>query len=307
MRIIKRLILIIFILVLAAAGVVVYSYFDQNKLSYELYHLYSDKVAVGENIRVIALADLHNKEFGKDNAELIEEVARMKPDIIVIAGDMVDKSQDNTSTALNLCLRLKEIAPLYYGFGNHESNMVYVQGIRFDEELKAAGINLLINSAQTLNIKDTDIDIGSVATGSDDDEYERYSADFVKEFEDYEPDTHLKLMITHFPSLYYDKMKDAKFDLGICGHLHGGQIRLPIVGGLYAEWNHKIELFPKYCYGKFELDNCTIIVSRGLGNHEIVPRINNRPEITVIDINSRPELIFGRRRRHMYVTSAIRF
>lgn len=289
MRIFKRILLIICILILASAGVVIYSYHDQNKLGYELYHLYSDKVQTGETIRVITLADLHNKEFGTDNEELISDVARMKPDLILIAGDMVDKSSDNTSIALNLCLRLQEIAPLYYGFGNHESNMVYVNGIRFDKELEAAGVPLLINSFDSITVKGTAIDIGSVATDDEDDQFEQYAADFVNDFETDNPDTHLKIMITHFPSLYYDKMKEARFDLGVCGHLHGGQIRLPIVGGVYAEWNHKIDLFPKYCYGRFKLDNCTIIVSRGLGNHEILPRINNRPEITVIDINSRPD------------------
>lgn len=289
MRLLRRLLLAIGVLGAVCVGIVIYSYYDQNQLSYEFYHLYSGKVAVGENIRVVALSDLHNKEFGTDNEELIEDVALMKPDIIVMAGDMVDISSGDTSIALKLCRRLNEIAPVYYGFGNHESNMVYVNGERYDTELEEAGIPLLINSSETINIKDTDIDIGSVTTSPDDDEYERYAAQFVKEFEDTDADTHLKLMITHFPSLYYDKMKDAKFDLGICGHLHGGQIRLPIIGGVYAEWNHKITLFPKYCYGKFELDNCTIIVSRGLGNHEILPRINNRPEITVIDINSRPD------------------
>lgn len=288
MRIFRKILLVICILILVCAGVAAYSYRDQDKLSCEFYHLYSNKVPTGETIRVVALADLHDKEFGTDNEDLISDVARMKPDLIVIAGDMVDKSSGDTSIALNLCLKLQEIAPLYYGFGNHESTMVYANGLRFDKELQNAGIPLLINSSETMDIKGTAVDIGSVTTG-DDEGYEQYAADFVREFEDSNPDTHLKIMITHFPSLYYDKMKEARFDLGICGHLHGGQIRLPIIGGVYAEWDHKVDLFPKYCYGEFKLDNCTIIVSRGLGNHEIVPRINNRPEITVIDINSRAD------------------
>lgn len=289
MRLLRRLLTAIGILVVICVSIVIYSYHDQNQLCYEFYHLYSGKVTVGENIRVVALSDLHNKQFGADNEELIDAVALMKPDLIVMAGDMVDISSADTSVALKLCMRLQEIAPVYYGFGNHEANMVYVNGKRYDTELEEAGIPLLINSSETINIKDTDIDIGSVTTSPDDDEYERFAADFVKDFEDSNPDTHLKIMITHFPSLYYDKMKEASFDLGVCGHLHGGQIRLPVIGGVYAEWNHRLTLFPKYCYGKFQLDNCTIIVSRGLGNHEILPRINNRPEITVIDINSRPD------------------
>ena len=286
MKIIKKILLIMGILLLFCGGVVIYSYHDQDQLSYELYHLHSGKVAAGETIRVVALSDLHNKEFGEGNADLIEAVARMEPDLILIAGDMVDYSSTDTSIALNLCLELQNIAPLYYGFGNHESRLTYVDGIRYDQQLRAAGIHLLINEAETLTIKDTAVDVGSVAT-NEGEEYDTYASDFVKAFEAYEPDSHLKLMISHFPSLYYEKMKDARFDLGVCGHLHGGQVRLPIVGGVYSERDHKIELFPKYCYGKFELENCTIIVSRGLGNHEILPRINNRPEITVIDINAR--------------------
>ena len=93
-------------------------------------------------------------------------------------------------------------------------------------------------------------------------------------------------MISNFPSVYYEKMADADIDLGLCGHYHGGQIQIPFLGGLYSV---KHGLFPKYCSGMFEIENGHIFVSRGLGSNNNFPRINNRPELAVIDINNRKD------------------
>ena len=99
-----------------------------------------------------------------------------------------------------------------------------------------------------------------------------------------EEDDSFKLLITHFPDMYYEILADEKIDLGICGHFHGGQIQIPVLGGLYSV---DYGLFPKYCNGLYELKNGTIYVSRGLGNSRNIPRINNRPELAVLDINGR--------------------
>ena len=113
--------------------------------------------------------------------------------------------------------------------------------------------------------------------------YEEYGAAF---FEEYEKSDAFKLLISHYPSLYYEALADAAVDLGICGHYHGGQFRLPVIGGLY---HGDTGLFPKYNGGMYQIDNGTIFVSRGMGGHNGLPRINNRPELAVIDINGRQE------------------
>lgn len=96
----------------------------------------------------------------------------------------------------------------------------------------------------------------------------------------------MKILIAHFPDLFYEKLADVNVDLAVAGHYHGGQVQLPLVGGVYSVDNG---LFPQYCNGMFSLTNGHLFVTRGLGNSHRSPRINNRPEIAVIDINARKD------------------
>lgn len=252
-----------------------------QQLETTFYHMYSPKIAGGTTIRILVLSDLHNYEFGSHNQELVEQAEKLKPDIIVMAGDMVNKEEDRTDVAVNLGYHLSRIAPVYYGLGNHEGTMIYVNGIALEQELENAGVEVLVNRWIEKEIRGTPIMIGGIS--GDVENYELYSKEFVNEFEVQNKDA-FKILITHFPDLYYEKLKDVKIDLGICGHFHGGQIQLPGAGGLYSV---DYGLFPKYCNGMFQLENCTIAVSRGLGNSHSIPRINNRPELMVIDVNAR--------------------
>ena len=252
-----------------------------DKLQTTFFHLYSEKITNTQTIRLVVLSDLHNAEFGEDNSELIEKVQKLSPDLILLAGDMVDKNSDNTEIVLSLCAQLKEIAPVYYGLGNHEGTMMYVNGNRIDSDLRAEGIKVLINDSENVTVKGTTLSIGSVATSLAD--FDEYSAPFVEQFE--QKDT-LKILIAHFPDLFYEKLADVNVDLAVAGHYHGGQVQLPLVGGVYSVDNG---LFPQYCNGMFSLTNGHLFVTRGLGNSHRSPRINNRPEIAVIDINARKD------------------
>ena len=113
--------------------------------------------------------------------------------------------------------------------------------------------------------------------------YEEYGEEFIKE---YEKSEEFKLLISHYPTLYYEHLADTEIDLGVCGHFHGGLVRLPVIGGLF---HGDTGLFPKYSGGMYRLTDSTIFVSRGMGGHSGFPRINNRPELAVIDINIRKE------------------
>lgn len=252
-----------------------------NKLEVTFYQLGSPKMAAGSRIRVVVLADLHNHEFGRGNEELVSEVKRLEPDIIVMAGDMIDKNDDNIEVAVDLCLALNTVAPLYYGLGNHETTMIYVNEIMLHHRLEAEGITVLINRSVEAKINDTPLLIGGLTAGSR--EYEIYGKEFIDE---YVRDDRFKLLIGHSPDVYYEKMADAVVDLGICGHFHGGQIQIPFLGGLYSP---DYGFFPKYCNGMFQLNNGMLFVTRGLGNTRRIPRINNRPELAVIDISQQPE------------------
>ncbi len=272
--------------VLIIAFVIICIFLGRSLLSNELEvtftHIYSPKVKNGETIRVIALADLHNSQFGQDNTELVNHIYNLKPDMIVIAGDMVNKNDPDTSIVLSLCNQLKEIAPVYYGFGNHEMVMIYQNDIRLDYALEEMGIAIFKNTAVTAEIKGTTFLIGSLPSSAegfyDDSRFAEYMGKYLEE------DDSFKLLITHFSDMYYDILADAKIDLGICGHFHGGQIQVPGLGGLYSV-DHGF--FPEYCNGLYQLENGSIYVSRGLGNSRKIPRINNRPELAVLDINGR--------------------
>lgn len=282
----KWVALAVVLVVLMTAAALGLSYENETgifseELETSFFHLYSQKVPSGRNIRLVVLSDLHNKEFGEQNIELVERVEKLSPDLILLAGDMVNKFEDRTDVAVDLCRRLVEIAPVYYGIGNHEGNMMYVNGLRIDGLLREVGAKVLINQSEDIVVQDTPVSVGSVSTSVLD--FDEYSAPFVAEFE--QKDT-LKILIAHCPDLFYEKMADVNVDLSVAGHFHGGQVRLPIIGGVYAIGQG---FLPKYCDGMFTLTNSHLFVTRGLGSSHSFPRINNRPEIAVIDVNARKD------------------
>lgn len=252
-----------------------------DELEVTFYHVYSPKTASGENIRVIVLSDLHSREFGPKNQELVEQIAALRPDLIAIAGDMVNADDGSLNVVLTLCGQLVEIAPVYYSPGNHESNLMYEKGSPLENLLLEQGVHVLINRAESVTIRKTQLLVGGLTTSVEG--YEEYGAAF---FEEYERSGSFKLLIAHYPSLFYDDLADGAVDLGICGHYHGGQVRLPFVGGLY---HGDTGLFPQYSGGLYQLTHGTIFVSRGMGGHNGLPRVNNRPELAVIDINGRQD------------------
>lgn len=240
------------------------------------YHVKSAKVR--EGFRIAMLSDLHNHEYGESNTELTERIAKLQPDIIAIAGDMVIKDDPDTEIVTTLCAQLVEIAPVFYSMGNHEGIMIYDKQIPLDQELKELGVNVLYNDAKEIEINGNRLLIGGVGTPPE--MYEEYSAAFVEE---YEKSDEFKLMLAHYPSLFYECMADAEIDLSLSGHFHGGQIRIPGLGGLLAIPDG---FFPEYCEGQFEREDGkgTLIVGRGLGEATKLPRINNQPELVIIDV-----------------------
>ncbi len=256
-----------------------------NELEITRYHLYSPKIIGAEAIRAVVLSDLHNREFGPENQDLVEQIAALKPDLIAVAGDMVNADDENLNVILTLCGKLVEIAPVYYSPGNHESNLMYEKGSPLESLLVEQGVHVLVNRAEETTIHRTPFLIGGLPV--DVEGYEEYGSEF---FQEYEKSAAFKLLIAHYPSLYYEKLAGAEIDLGICGHYHGGQVRLPFLGGLYhgdTGW------FPRYSGGIYRLPHSTIFVSRGMGGHNGFPRINNRPELAVIDINGRQDTSFS--------------
>jgi len=272
----RALLLVSCLLLLSLAGFLAFQIRGNRHFERTCYELSSAKI--NEPVSIAVLSDLHSTEYGKGNRELIDAVREEEPDFIAMAGDMVNKDDGNFSVILDLCRELKEIAPVYYVPGNHEGTVMYgrFDSVELDKILEEAGATVLVNEVTEFTKGDTTVRIGGIST--DVHGYDRFAGEKLESFWDEEG---YKLVLSHFPDLYYDKLKDADFDLALAGHYHGGIIRIPGLGGFY---HPETGFFPRYSGGQYALTEGTLIVSRGIGGHGIVPRINNRPELVMIKI-----------------------
>ena len=231
-------------------------------------------------MRIVVLSDLHLREFGKDNITLVQEIGRLKPDIIAMAGDMMNEDDPDTSVVVSLCMQLVEVAPVYFCYGNHEKQAIRVeQTSTLNVDLEALGVHVLHNRYETINVNGNTIDIGGLSAnpGTLDAEYTQ------KFWQSYLKSPNYRLLLVHYPNFFFTKgeLRGAPIDMALCGHLHGGQIVMPFVGGLY----HPIEGFlPEMTDGCHRVEDTWVVISRGLGNHNKMPRVNNPPELVVVDI-----------------------
>ncbi len=237
---------------------------------------------VSGSMRIAVISDIHNREYGEENRVLISDLRALKPDLILFPGDMVVREKDDCRPVLNLVSALIGIAPCYGVLGNHESERIYYGDDRdLPGRFEEAGLKLLRNAADEIRIGENTVQIiGVEGTAYGFDEYG--GREFMEKTV-LDPSAFCILM-THIPILFETGLSGYGFDLGIAGHVHGGIVRLPFLGGLYS---HEEGFFPKFSAGKYVLDNGqTLIVSAGLGDSKLFPpRINNAPELTVIDIN----------------------
>lgn len=267
------------------------------------YTLYSYKVE--KTVRAVLIADIHQVEFGQNNNVLLSRIGELEPDIILIAGDTINKDEPNIEYAISLCQRLMQIAPVYYGLGNHENEVLYgsdlnaeflqqkadalqngpedfmpiVQDNTLLEGLKNAGVVVLQNEAVTVEINGNKMEIGGISTNLS--SFWPHSGQFIQSFagEDAE---HFRILISHRPDPVMEYIPDYYADLVVSGHNHGGIVRIPGIGGLLSEDEG---LFPKYDSGMIQSGNMTMVISRGLGGHGVIPRIFNQPELVVLDIH----------------------
>lgn len=237
-------------------------------------------------IRVVQVTDLHNSQFGDGNEKLIEKVAKQQPDLIVLTGDLLNSHEEDTSIALDLVRKLSNLAPAYVSYGNHE--LQYEQD--FDCDLDAAfeetGAALLDFAYEDIEVNGEMIRIGGLYGYCVPTYYKEVAraneTAFLEEF--ISTDTY-KLLLTHMPFCWIanDGISAWDVDCVFTGHDHGGLIRIPFVGGLYAPdqgW------FPgEDCGLYYSQDGENVMVlSRGLGKSGSIPRFNNVPEIVVVDL-----------------------
>lgn len=264
--------------VLLIGSTVVTCWFGFNNSAFEttFYQVRSEKVI--SNIRIVQLSDLHLNQFGENNQLLIERVRSLEPDLIAITGDMTISQNPTIQPVVDLCRSLGEIAPVYYSWGNHEFGDIYNNfNTALPRELEAAGVTIVDGTCENITVNGSELVIGGVCASSDNILKDR--ADYLEEFCAHEE---FKLFLCHYPDVFREAMEDYPVDLALCGHAHGGLIKLPGIGALYS---NEQGFFPKLTQGCLQLDGSTVVISRGLGNSSKVPRFNNRPELVVVDVD----------------------
>lgn len=237
------------------------------------YFINSSKIPKSfENYKILQISDFHS------NSRLInktvKKIKRENPDIIVITGDLIDRYEtfDNVTKFLNL---INNICPIYYVSGNHE--IYYKRFAKLKKLLIKLKVNVLENKSISLKINNDVINL----IGINDISYNK--KDIVKVISNLLQENKYNILLSHRPEIF-KKYVDSQVDLVFTGHAHGGQFRIPFIGGLYAPGQG---LFPKYTSGIYEKENTKMIVNRALGDSGITIRINNMREIVLVTLKSK--------------------
>lgn len=261
-KLLKTIIIAITVIILLVPFII----WENNSITVTKYDKYSSSITESfEGYKIVHLSDLHSKNYKGRGAAII---STLEPDIIVITGDLIDKNDRNLHVAEEFIKRVSNIAKVYFVTGNHENlSPLYPYLL---EIFYMYGVTVLDNEQQKIFIKDESITIYGYADTEYDIETEK-----VLDKDDF------NLVLCHKP--YAPEIFNTiNADLVLCGHAHGGQIRLPLIGGLVAPDQG---LFPKYSEGIHDYSDTSVVINRGLGNSIFPFRLFNRPEIVVITLH----------------------
>ena len=284
---------ILFLVVFAAVCII--SFIENRRLCITRYHIKDPLIPKSfDGFRIVQLTDMHNTTFGEDNCRLIDAVTSLKPDIIVITGDMLVGIQNtDVSIAADTMNRLATISPVYFSMGNHElriSRYIDIYGDmwkRFLDEL-SPDIHILFDKTETVENNGDKIYLHGL----------NLTPKLYTRLKDvHMPKKHLKkrfgicphneyhIFLAHNPDYFIDYANWGA-NLTFSGHVHGGIMQVPFIGGVISP---KLKLFPEYDKGLFENSGKYMILSGGLGNHTIKFRINNLPEIVLVTLENSGE------------------
>lgn len=291
--------------------------YERKQLKTEYYRFFSEKLSTPR--RLVFLSDLHEAEFGEGNRQLLERLRALRPELILIGGDFIVSRKyrgegrdctDQVERTAALLRELRQEYPVIYALGNHESRMLGKAGCgeqelfcRMPEPLrqraqKAAarwndalsGIELLdrrsICMAEMPELRISGLTLPLSYYGKlffrkkkplSDAEYAEYSGGTAGKIAEKE---RFQIVLLHSPLYHKEAIRNGA-DLVLSGHFHGGTVRLPYLGGLMSP---QFQLFRKECAGVFPYRNGRMLVNRGMGTHSVNVRLNDLPEISVIDL-----------------------
>ena len=284
----KKKFLIIFLPIISLIIIISLGFcfhYENTTLKVTNYEVASKKTPTDFNdYKIMQISDFHNTRNKKLTNSIINEIKEQKPDIIVLTGDTIDPKMPHMEASFDFIKIIKDYAPIYYITGNHESHLKSYAETK--KELIELGVIVLDNEKRTIEKNESKINILGIA-----DPYmvngkvnkKKGEVIIKSELDSMEyNDNEFNILLSHRPESF-KIYTDYKMDLVFTGHAHGGQIRLPFIGGLYAPHQG---LFPKYTSGTFKKDNTTMVVSRGIGGSKFPFRINNRPELVIVTLKS---------------------
>lgn len=281
------------------ALLILWIYIEQRLLMTKKYRVESD---VSGQTGFVLLADLHNRTFGAENHRLIKRIDSLKPDFIVMAGDIINKKAASyPGNAYTLLDKLSDKYKIIYAYGNHEQRMeqfgktsvteltkeeqsFYQSWIEFKNKLSKKGVIFLDNESSVMECKGGKLRITGVSIDA---EYfgfhtkKEMNPEYLPSILGQSTEKEYQLLIAHNP-VFFKNYAEWGADLILSGHLHGGMMRLPGIGGVLSP---QAKFFPKYDSGKHEYRKSQLIVSRGLGSHSIMPRIFNIPELVYVELD----------------------
>ena len=231
-----------------------------------------------DNYKIAQVSDIHCDRVGLSDLSFIKKIKDFNPDIIVITGDVLDSYNNDMDIAYNILSQLAIIAPCYFVSGNHELRLPeeYEQLINI---MKKLNITYMNNSKQLITKDNESINLVGVEDYNffKNEDKLNHRANFIKTLEELYSPNHFNILLSHRPEKF-PIYADIKYELIFSGHAHGGQWRIPFVGGIFSPSQG---FFPKYTNGNYVLEDSTLIVSQGLGNSSFPIRINNRIELVL--------------------------
>ena len=232
-----------------------------------------------EGYKILQVADLQNKVFGREQKPLLNKIRQSSPDMIVITGDLLDRHENRTDvdSAMEFIDAITDIAPIYFVSGNHEHQSGEWEVLL--ERLVASGVTVLENGKSIIEKEGDTITVLGLADKSVNQYYDKMLHTLMAGQED-----SFNILLSHRPELFETYVQE-NIDLAFTGHAHGGQIIIPFLRqGIFAPHQG---FFPKYTEGMHEKDGTVMVISRGLGNSSFPFRIFNRPELIEVTLTSK--------------------